>query len=62
MTKCQQNKGQFVASCDAVTTLCMLPEMEVLEGEVGFNDTGGLHSGSQDVLLCGLVVPCPNAV
>lgn len=30
-----------------------LPEVEVFEGKLGLNDTGGLHSGSQHVLLCG---------
>jgi len=42
--------------------MCALPKMEVFEGEVGFDDTGSLHSGPQDVLLCGLVVYCPDAV
>ena len=37
-----------------------LPEMQVFEGEVGFDDSSGLHSGSQDILLCGLVVCSTN--
>lgn len=50
------------ATLSRATTLRLLPEMEVFEGEVGLDDAGGLHSGSQDVLLCGLVVCCPDPV
>lgn len=32
------------------------PEVEVFEGKVCLDDACGLHSGPQDVLLCGLVV------
>lgn len=49
-------------SYDAAATPCALPEMEVFEGEVGFDDTSSLHSGSQDVLLCGLVFCRPDPV
>lgn len=49
-------------SYKAVITICLLPEMEVFEGEVGFNDTSGLHSSSQDILLCGLVVCRPDPI
>lgn len=33
--------------------LSALPEVEVFEGKLGLYDTGGLHSGSKDVLLGG---------
>lgn len=32
------------------------PKVKVLECEVGFYDAGGFDPGSEDVLLCGLVV------
>lgn len=38
------------------------PEVQVLEGEVGLDDSSSLHSGSQDVLLCGLVVCSTNPI
>jgi hypothetical protein len=31
-------------------------EVKALEGEMDFDDARGLHSGSENVLLCGLVV------
>lgn len=42
--------------------MCFLPEMEVFKGEVGFNNASGLHSGSQDILLRGLVVGRPDPI
>ena len=39
-----------------------VPEVKVLEGEMGLDDPGGLHPGPEDVLLCGLVVGGSDAV
>lgn len=36
--------------------------MKVLECEVGFYDAGGFDPGSEDVLLCGLVVGGSNPI
>lgn len=30
-----------------------IPEMEILEGKLGFNDPSGLNSGAENILLCG---------
>lgn len=49
-------------SYEAETPMCFLPEMEVFEGEMGFDYTSGLHSGSQNILLCGLVVRRPDPI
>jgi hypothetical protein len=37
-------------------------EVEVFEGEMDLHDAGGLDSGPEDVLLCGLVVLGPQPV
>lgn len=38
------------------------PEMQVLEGKVGLDDSSGLDTSSQNVLLCGLVVGSTNPI
>lgn len=38
------------------------PEVEVFEGKVCLDNSCGLHSGPQDVLLCGLVVCRTNPI
>lgn len=43
-------------------TPCVLPEVEIFKCEMSFNNSSGFHSSSQDVLLCRLVICCPNSI
>lgn len=43
-------------------TLRALPEVEIFKREMSFHNSSGFHSSSQDVLLCGLVICCPNSI
>ena len=44
------------------TLIPFLVEVEVLEGEVNFDDASGFHSRPQDVLLRRLIVLRPQSV